>query len=326
MIEEILKNIYVIKIPLPNNPLKNLNSYYIKGEERNLLVDTGFNSEVCYQAMKEGLKKLKVDMNSTDIFLTHIHSDHIGLSYRIASKNSKIYISDIDKKYLDEFLNNHYWNYMLNKFKGSGFSMEEFEQNSKYNPLTAYLPPREIKYETIVDNFTIDLGNYTLRSIITPGHTPGHMCLYEENEKLLFSGDHILFDISPNIGTWNNFENPLGKYIESLEKIKDMNIEHTFSAHRSTIGNHRERIEQLIQHHRKRLEEAYNAVLITPGITAYEVASKMKWSIRSKNWNDFPIVQKFFAVNEAESHLEYLITSGKIKAELVDGKYLYYVV
>jgi hypothetical protein len=62
-----------------------------------------------------------------------------------------------------------------------------------------------------------------------------------------------------------------------------------------------------------------------PGSTVYEIASKMKWSIRAKDWNDFPITQKWFAVGEASAQLDYLLDKGLIKRELKDGKYLYFV-
>ena len=79
MIEEILPNLYRIEIPLPRNPLKYLNSYLIKGRERNLLIDTGFNQEECKTAMFEGLGKLEVNLEETDLFVTHLHADHTGL-------------------------------------------------------------------------------------------------------------------------------------------------------------------------------------------------------------------------------------------------------
>ena len=57
MYEKIYSNpdIYKIYVPLPNNPLKNLNSYVVKTENKNLIIDTGFNMPECYEALTEGL-------------------------------------------------------------------------------------------------------------------------------------------------------------------------------------------------------------------------------------------------------------------------------
>ena len=88
MYTHIEDNIYTIPVPLPNNPLRQLNSYVIKGEGRNLVIDTGFKLEECRKALCDGLEELGVDMNCTDIFLTHMHSDHTGLAAELATPDS----------------------------------------------------------------------------------------------------------------------------------------------------------------------------------------------------------------------------------------------
>jgi len=165
-----------------------------------------------------------------------------------------------------------------------------------------------------------------LKTVLTPGHTPGHMCLYIENEKLLFSGDHIIFDITPNITQWKGFYNALGQYIDSLNTIKNMPVELTFSAHRSPTGNCKERIDELLNHHETRLAEAYNIVKQYPGLSPYDIAAKMTWSIRAKDWKAFPVVQKWFATGEASAHLDYLEDKGEIKSSNIDGQIKYWTI
>ncbi|WP_294857363.1 MBL fold metallo-hydrolase, partial [uncultured Oscillibacter sp.] len=79
MAKELAPGLWRLDIPLVGNPLKNLNSYLIAGE-RNLLIDTGFNQPACREAMDRQLGEIGVDLTRTDIFLTHLHSDHAGLS------------------------------------------------------------------------------------------------------------------------------------------------------------------------------------------------------------------------------------------------------
>ncbi len=326
MTERISKNIYVIKVPLPGNPLKNLNSYYIRGDRRNLLVDTGFNCDVCYEALRGGLDELGADMGNTDIFLTHLHSDHSGLCARVSSESSKIFVSETDEKYLESFSKDDYWDRLHKNASVLGFSEAELEENKRTNPIRAYAPPRETIYTPVVDGFQIDLGGISLQAVATPGHTPGHMCLYDVEHKTFLSGDHILFDITPNITTWQGVDDSLGLYIESLKKIRKFDVETTLAAHRSATGSLSQRIDELIEHHKSRLDEAFRIVKSSPGLSAYEAASKMKWSIRAKDWSEFPITQKWFAVGEASAHLEHLLGKGIIKKELIDGVYVYHIV
>lgn len=323
MTKELLKNIYLIEVPLPNNPLKNLNSYFIRGKERNLLIDTGFNSDICYKALTEGLDEIRANMKNTDIFLTHLHSDHSGLSKRIASESSKIYIGNVDMNYLKYLRKGKYWDDTKDKFMNQGFSEDEFIMNKETNPIIKYAPPGDTEYTAVEDGHVFDLGGIKLKTISTPGHTPGHMCLYVEEERILFSGDHIIFDITPNLSPLPGITDSLGSYLESLEKLKELEVEHTLSSHRSAMGDDKKRINEIIEHHIERLDEAYSIVENSKGLSSYEVASRMTWSVRLNNWQDFPPHQKWFAVGEAAAHLDYLYQKGRINKYKKDNVYIY---
>ena len=80
MIEVVAENIYRIEVRMPGNPLKALNSYFIRGDEQDLLIDTGFKLPECREDLKEGLKKLNSHQQRRNILLTHLHSDHSGLA------------------------------------------------------------------------------------------------------------------------------------------------------------------------------------------------------------------------------------------------------
>ena len=90
MFEEILPKLYRIEIPLPKSPLKALNSYLIRGEERCLLIDSGMNREECKSVMLSDLERLHVDLEKTDFFITHIHADHLGLLTSLVTDTSTI--------------------------------------------------------------------------------------------------------------------------------------------------------------------------------------------------------------------------------------------
>ena len=89
----ILPDLYRIEIPLPKNPLKALNSYVIKSRERSLIIDTGWNQEECMVAMQEGLKELEIDIRKADFFITHLHTDHLGLVSSLVTDTSTIYFN-----------------------------------------------------------------------------------------------------------------------------------------------------------------------------------------------------------------------------------------
>lgn len=80
---EIAPGIFLIKVPLPENPLKQLNSYLILDEDRPTLVDVGFNRIECEQVLRRALDDFGLDFQDIDVLATHSHPDHVGNLDRI---------------------------------------------------------------------------------------------------------------------------------------------------------------------------------------------------------------------------------------------------
>lgn len=325
MAEEVAHGIYKLNIPLPGNPLKNLNSYLVCGQERNLLIDTGFQTQACLDAMLSELGSLSIDMNKTDIFLTHMHADHVGLASVLATDSSKIYISSIDAAFLNSLKLPETRERLIASYVTEGFPAEEFISSIGSNSMREMVSSKTVEYECLEDGCILSYGGYKLVCILTPGHTPGHMCLYCDELKLMFLGDHILFGITPNIVRWPNFKNSLREYMHYLQMIGQYEIHIALPAHRTTDGTIHDRIQSLTAHHNKRLDEICDIIRENPGLTAYKVAGLMHWDIRCDSWADFPPTQKWFAVGEALAHIDNLLAAGRIFAEEKNGMRFYYL-
>jgi glyoxylase-like metal-dependent hydrolase (beta-lactamase superfamily II) len=160
-----------------------------------------------------------------------------------------------------------------------------------------------------------DIGDYLFECIETPGHTPGHICLYEPSKKIFICGDHILFDITPNITLSTDERNPLEEYLKSLDKVYDLDVELVLPGHRSIFKNQKERIRELKQHHQARLNEVIS-ILGKGKQNAFQIASQMTWDIGYKSWDLFPPAQKLFAFGEALAHLKYLEEERKVERQI----------
>ncbi|MDX9698195.1 MAG: MBL fold metallo-hydrolase [Rhodocyclaceae bacterium] len=103
----------------------------------------------------------------------------------------------------------------------------------------------------------LQLGNCTLRVIHTPGHASNHLCFMLEEEKLLFTGDHIMQGstvvISPPDGC-------MSAYLRSLELLQQEDIEYLAPAHGFLMDNPLQMIERLQQHRLKRERQILEAV------------------------------------------------------------------
>jgi glyoxylase-like metal-dependent hydrolase (beta-lactamase superfamily II) len=194
MCEEILPNLFRIKIPLPESPLKYLNSYIIRDAERNLIIDTGLNRKECLDAMLSGLKKLGVELTQSDIFITHLHADHFGLVAKLVSDSSNILFSRPEKELLESWEG---FDTMVGYAANNGFPENQLKAAMDKHPGNKYGTDWIPELKVLEDGDAIDVGDYHFKCVATPGHTMGHICLYEPAQKVLIAGDHILIDITP---------------------------------------------------------------------------------------------------------------------------------
>lgn len=313
MIECIAPDIYRIGVQLPGSPLKELNSYLLRGLGRDLLIDTGFRQPECRDSLLAALKELNANPDKLDIVNTHLHADHTGLDLDVVGESSCIYIHEKDLTYLRTAVSGFNIQKSNERFLDEGYPSEVLALSDKINPATRRLVERvDNHFRGITQSDRISIGQYVLQPIFVPGHTPGHIMLWEENTRIMFTGDHVLFDISPNIAYWHGVEDSLGDYLQSLRKAADYPVRLALPGHRGR-GDYQGRINELLQHHEKRLREVLSIVERTPGASAYEIAGQMSWRIRCDDWNSFPPAQKWFAMGECLSHLDLLCLHGKIK-------------
>ena len=308
MCEEVLPNLFRLKIPLPESPLKYLNSYVIRDPERCLIIDTGLNRKECLEAMQAGLRKVDVDLAKTDLFITHLHADHFGLVAKLATASTNVYFSRPEKELMESWEG---FDAMIEYAGRNGFPENELRAALDKHPGAKYGTEWIPELKVLEDDDQIQVGDYHFRCVATPGHTMGHTCLYEPDKKLLVAGDHILIDITPNIQCWSDTQDPLKHYLSSLDKVAGLQVDLVLPGHRRLIADHRARIEELKSHHAQRLAEVIT-ILDGAAMTAFEVASRMTWDLKCDDWNDFPVAQRWFATGEAISHLRLLEEEGKV--------------
>lgn len=309
-IDEVLPGLFRIEVPLPDNPLRSINVYVARGAKRSLIVDTGMNRAECRAALGEGLRALGIDTGSADFFITHLHADHIGLAKVFARPGATVFLNRPDAVWLETWSG---WEPFFPVAETHGVPVQALQAEVASNPSLAFERDWLPEVTPVDEGRIFAVGAYRFECISTPGHTAGHMCLYEPREKVLISGDHILGDISPNITSWLPGRDPLKEYFSSLRKASTLEVDLVLPGHRRLFRGHQARIQALERHHQARLAEVLS-LLSERTLTAFELASHMTWDLKG-SWASWPLAQKWFATGEALAHLVYLEGAGAVTRE-----------
>jgi glyoxylase-like metal-dependent hydrolase (beta-lactamase superfamily II) len=147
-----------------------------------------------------------------------------------------------------------------------------------------------------------------------PGHADGHLCLLRDG--VLVAGDALLGDITPNIGLFpNSNPDPLADFLESLRRLIELAPRIAYPGHGEPILDPAGRAQQILDHHRDRLEDTAEAIR-GGSRTASEVAFAL--------WPDAlsPSLRRF-AIAEALAHLEHLALAGAAERRTEAGRVLY---
>ena len=150
-----------------------VNSYLVIGQDRSLLFDTGMGICDIKAVVRQLYQGEIVAVNS------HFHFDHIGDNHRFD------FVHIFDDPYAKAIAENG-----LPK-EGLGNQLDEamflFDYPKGFEPDQFKIPPYKTKL--IHDAYRFDLGNRSLEVIHTPGHSNDSIMVYENKNKILFTGD-----------------------------------------------------------------------------------------------------------------------------------------
>jgi glyoxylase-like metal-dependent hydrolase (beta-lactamase superfamily II) len=314
---EITPGIHWIKMPisLEESTLSHINIYLIEGDKGYLLVDSGWNTDKSFATLHNYLLKIGAGFEDIkQIAVTHVHPDHYGMAGRIKKlSGATIAMHHLEKGFIEpRYISMEELLHQTDRLLIANGVPRDFADKLRDATLGLenYIVPT-LPDITLHDGETIGTGKFTFRVIWTPGHSSGHICLYEPEAKILLSGDHILPKITPNISlNPQSIENPLGRYLKSLQEIRQLDIKLTLPGHDRPFTRLVPRIDEIIRHHGQRNAEILE-VIEAGTRTAYQIAQKISWGDNNA-WQDLPPFHKRMAVFETLAHLEMMAAENRI--------------
>ena len=320
-VELVRPDLWSIPVPIPDSPLRYTLTYLIASGNELVVVDPGWNTESTWDALLAGLASAgAAPADVTGVVVTHIHPDHHGLSGRLREESGAwVAMHPAERDSLAAL-----------RWQGSAtvdgdaqwlrlcgvpgdIAAELGMREESEHPFAWMADP-----DVLLDHGDlVPLGGRAVRAVHTPGHTPGHLCLHDEGQDVLLSGDHVLPRISPNIGLQPHAADPpLAAYLKSLEFVAAYDSAEVLPAHEYRFTGLADRVRMLLVHHERRCDEVVAILRRSGPATTWQVTRELTWS---RGWSAVTGFMRRAALAEAGAHLKHLVGLGQVTASAPDG-------
>jgi glyoxylase-like metal-dependent hydrolase (beta-lactamase superfamily II) len=246
------------------------------------------------------------------IAITHFHPDHVGGAETAArSTGAPVHQGGLDYAQCERVWGSKDWPERMAAWfvrHGTPAAVAEdlIAQGHAFAPFIRYAIDPVLLYEGS------DLAGWQVLEL--PGHADGHLGFLRDG--VLIGGDHLLRLISPAVGLYpESRPDPLGDYLASLERTIELDPRVVYPGHGEPLYDAAGRAQELIEHHRARLDETASALSQRPR-TAYEVSLELFG-------RELGPTQRRFAVAETLSHLERLVRDDRAARAGDDNRVTY---
>jgi len=313
-VEQIRPGLWSIPVPWPGSGLRYTLSYLIGGRGGPALVDTGWPTEEAWSALADSTKQTGHDITDLKyVLVTHAHADHLGMAGRVREASGALVgMHPAESASLLHRVEPRAWRERLSGWlRSRGAPADELAEITDLMAGAVGFHARLARPDVGIEDGSLPLGAGTaLRAVWTPGHTPGHLCFYDEQRDVLLTGDHVLPRITPHIGLPPGAEgDPLGDYQASLHVLARYNPAEVLPAHEYRFADLGARLDALLRHHRTRLAEIEHAVASDPGLSTWAVSEALTWS---RGWEQTRGPARHSAVSETWAHLLHLQNHGRV--------------
>ncbi len=322
MTEADLAALGVHRIPVPV-PFRQAggpaNVYLLEEADGGLaLWDSGLGSEQAEAALEEGFRRLGRRFEEVRrIVISHGHVDHFGAARLVQERNGgpvPVYAHPADAPKIVE--SGVRWRDRVPAYASHlvklGVPPETLAKIGREGERSFRLSRRVPEVRPIGEGDMLATRHLALRVLHMPGHTPGLVCLQEAEFRLFFSSDHLLEKISPNpiieLGPngEDGFFRPLVAYLESIRRLRALDVDLVLPGHGPPFSGHREVIDRLVAFYAKRQARILEA-LRAGASTAFEVSRALFPSARPG--------EMFLTISETIANLEVLEASGAVSRE-----------
>lgn len=309
---EVAEGVYQLKVPVPF-PLVFVSVYLVEGDDDWTIIDTGYDYPEGREVWESGGRQVGLDLDRDvgRIVVTHFHPDHLGLARWFQERSgAPVYMLEGEIQHSREVWNNPDHASFAGHLVRGGMDRTLAERAAAQMRAKLSLPGEVLPLQ---EGEKIEIGAGAARVLHAPGHADYQVMLYDEGRKILFSADHVMLEITPNIGLWPDTKGcPLARYLESLSSLRGLDADLVLPGHGPLFHDFDGRVDELLLHHEERLDLMQRALGDEPR-TPFAVSRELFRYTLS-------LYERCFALAETLAHLEYLVSEGR--AERVEDGYV----
>ena len=305
----------IYQLPLELFPGFDGYAYLVIVDDYRVLIDTGSGVGRSNEDLENGLREAgeQAGFSSpfrfddlTHILITHAHIDHFGgLPYICPQTHARLGVHELDRRILTNY---------EERLSLVGRRMDEFlheagtTNDQRTRLMQMYMMTKGLFHSVPVD-FTFEACGMRLgpfKMLHVPGHCAGQVVI--QLHDILFSGDHVLHDISPHQAPEHlTLSTGIDHYLKSLDLLDSwaQGVRLTLGGHKAPITDLSKRIAEIRQLHQERLDKVLN-ILRQPKTTS-QVSVDLFGDVRGYN--------ELLAIEEAGAHVEYLYQRGLLEIE-----------
>lgn len=315
--------VFRLELPLPFEGLDRVNAYLLTDPAGATLVDCGIylpdaSVDHGWPEVVAAIKACGVGVEEVArLVLTHSHIDHYGMAGRLKEETGcEVVMHRAGDKELEILRDpERFAEELRGTYRDHGVVESDLHELTRYEDWRGFVHS-VIPADTWLDgDESLDAGGRAWKTVYTPGHSVSHVCLWCEEESLLISGDHLLPSITPHIDFRRGEGDPLGDYLESLERVEDLQARVVLPGHGRPFEDGAERARVTARHHERRLGSILQ-VIRRNACTADQITEE----IFGGTLLDF---RRRLALGEALAHIHYLRLRGEIERIEEEGRFLY---
>ncbi|MFQ5837252.1 MAG: MBL fold metallo-hydrolase [Thermoplasmata archaeon] len=294
-------------------PVGTVNAYLLTGDE-NVLVDTGPHHPESRRWLEKGLSKAGLRVGDIDILLiTHGHVDHYGQAGDLsADSGAEVWVPELERDTIADFAEvyDERGEFYRQRLLKTGVPKETLKLMADFFDYVKKLATASPVHRTFKEGDRLTLAGWELEVIHTPGHSPGSSCF--RSGSTIFTGDTVLSRITPNaaFGGADGKSVGMGDYLQSLEKLRSLDVEAIYPGHGPLMEKLRPFIENYLALYRSR-REALIDLLRRVESTPFELAIHLFGSL--------PIHEVFLGLTEVLGHLEILQRENLVAVDEREG-------